>query len=285
MTKQLVDLKLILFICISLLFLSANSILARAAISTGNIDAFSFTSLRIISGATLLLIIYFYKTNTLKFDVKKNWITSFMLFLYAICFSYAYINLEAGVGTLILFASVQLSMILIAIFLKEKLTPNKALGVLIAFGGLVYLLYPKEQFSLSFYHSFLMITSGMAWAVFSVLGKKSKNATLNTTDNFLKASFFVVVFMAFFISEFRFDFYTATLAVISGTITSAIGYLIWYYVLPQIQIMTASILQLLVPIIAIFLSVMILDEKVTFELFISTVVILFGILLALRKTN
>lgn len=278
-----IDLKLFILIFIALLFLAVNSILCKMAISTQNIDAFSFTILRIFSGTILLLGIYFYKNRNLKFDMKKNWLSSFMLFLYAICFSYSYINMFAGIGTLILFAVVQLSMILIALFYKEKLTINKVLGIIVAFGGLFFLLYPKEDFSLSFFHAFLMIISGIAWAIYSVIGKSSTNALLNTTDNFFKATIFTIIFMIFFISEFKFDLYTSFLAVISGAITSALGYLIWYEVLPKIRITTASILQLIVPILAISLSVIILNENFNFELGISTFIILFGIFLALKK--
>lgn len=278
-----IDLKLFILIFIALLFLAVNSILCKMAISTQNIDAFSFTILRIFSGAILLLGIYFYKNRNLKFDMKKNWLSSFMLFLYAICFSYSYINMFAGIGTLILFAVVQLSMILIALFYKEKLTINKILGIIVAFSGLVFLLYPKEDFSLSFFHTFLMIISGIAWAIYSVIGKSSTNALLNTTDNFFKATIFTIIFMVFFIKELKLDLYTSFLAVISGAITSALGYLIWYKILPKIQITTASILQLIVPILAIFLSVIVLDEKFSFELGISTFIILFGIFLALKK--
>lgn len=278
-----IDLKLFILIFIALLFLAVNSILCKMAISTQNIDAFSFTILRIFSGAILLLGIYFYKNRNLKFDMKKNWISSFMLFLYAICFSYSYINMFAGIGTLILFAVVQLSMILIALFYREKLTINKILGIIVAFSGLVFLLYPKEDFSLSFFHTFLMIISGIAWAIYSVIGKSSTNALLNTTDNFFKATIFTIIFMVFFIKELKLDLYTSFLAVISGAITSALGYLIWYKILPKIQITTASILQLIVPILAIFLSVIVLDEKFSFELGISTFIILFGIFLALKK--
>ena len=117
-SEKFVDLKLFIFIAISLLFLSANSIIARMALITQNIDAFSFTFLRIFSGTILLLIIYFLKNKKLDLNMKKNWFSSFMLFLYAICFSYSYVNMYAGVGTLILFAVVQLSMIFIAIFYK-----------------------------------------------------------------------------------------------------------------------------------------------------------------------
>lgn len=278
-----IEIKLFVSIFIALLFLATNSILCKMAISTQNIDAFSFTFLRIFSGTVLLLCIYFYKNKNLKLSFKKNWISSFMLFLYAICFSYSYINMFAGIGTLILFAVVQISMILIALFYKEKLTINKILGVIVAFGGLAFLLYPKEDFSISFFHTFLMVISGIAWAIYSVIGKSSTNALLNTTDNFFKATIFAIIFMLFFINEFKFDLYTSFLAILSGSITSGLGYLIWYEVLPKIQITTASVLQLIVPILAIFLSVIILDEKFSLELAISTFIILFGIFLALKK--
>ncbi len=278
-----IEIKLFVSIFIALLFLATNSILCKMAISTQNIDAFSFTFLRIFSGTVLLLCIYFYKNKNLKLSFKKNWISSFMLFLYAICFSYSYINMFAGIGTLILFAVVQISMILIALFYKEKLTINKILGVIVAFGGLAFLLYPKEDFSISFFHTFLMVISGITWAVYSVIGKSSTNALLNTTDNFFKATIFAIIFMLFFINEFKFDLYTSFLAILSGSITSGLGYLIWYEVLPKIQITTASVLQLIVPILAIFLSVIILDEKFSLELAISTFIILFGIFLALKK--
>ena len=283
MKKVALDFRFISLVFISLLFLSANSILCRMAISTQNIDAFSFTILRIFSGTILLLIIYFYKNRTLNFDMKKNWLSSFMLFLYAICFSYSYVNMFAGIGTLILFAVVQLSMILIAIFYKESFSINKILGIIVAFAGLVYLLYPKEDFSISFFHAFLMIISGIYWAIYTVIGKSSTNALLNTTDNFFKASIFVVLFTIFFIDSLKLDFYTSILAISSGAITSALGYLIWYEILPKMQIITASVLQLIVPVLAIFLSVIILDEVLSFELLISTFVILFGIFIALFR--
>ena len=283
--KQTIDLKIFVLICVALLFLSANSILARMAIVTQNIDAFTFTFLRIISGSILLFIIYFYRKKRVDISLKKNWLSGFMLFLYAICFSYSYINMLAGIGTLILFAVVQLSMIFIAFFYKEKMSLNKTFGILIAFSGLVYLLYPKEDFTISYFHTFLMVISGIAWGVYSVLGKSSTNAIFNTTDNFFKASIFTLLFMFLFISEVHLDLYTFCLAVTSGAITSALGYLLWYEILPKIEIITASVLQLLVPIIAIFLSILFLNENLTFELIISTFIILAGISLSLKKKS
>lgn len=281
------DLKLIGLIFIVLLFFASNSILARMAIFTQNIDAFSFTFLRIISAMVILLFIYFYKNKKIKIDFRNNYISGFMFFLYAICFSYSYINMAAGIGTLILFAVVQLTMIILALFLNEKLTLKKFIGITIAFGGLVYLLYPKDDFTISYFHAFLMFLSAIGWAIFSVLGKKSNNATLNATDSFVKAFiftiFFAIFYLFFFENSLKIDFPTFIIAITSGSLTTAFGVFIWYSILPNIEIMTASIIQLIVPIIAIILSIVFLNETFTFELFISTIIILLGIFIALYK--
>ncbi|MGJ0320636.1 DMT family transporter [Aliarcobacter cryaerophilus] len=281
------DLKLIGLIFIVLLFFASNSILARMAIFTQNIDAFSFTFLRIISAMVILLFIYFYKNKKIKIDFRNNYISGFMFFLYAICFSYSYINMAAGIGTLILFAVVQLTMIILALFLNEKLTLKKFIGITIAFGGLVYLLYPKDDFTISYFHAFLMFLSAIGWAIFSILGKKSNNTTLNATDSFVKAFIFTILFAIFYLFFFenslKIDFPTFIMAITSGSITTAFGVFIWYSILPKMQIMTASIIQLIVPIIAIILSIVFLNETFTFELFISTIIILLGIFIALYK--
>ena len=206
-----------------------------------------------------------------------------MLFLYAIAFSYAYLNMEAGIGTLILFAVVQLSMILLALRKKEKLTFKKFIGVTIAFLGLIYLLYPNEDFTLSLFHVFLMLISGVAWAFYSVLGKKSTSTLKDTTENFTKSILFLLVFYIFFVDSFNLSAYGIFLACLSGGLTSAIGYVLWYKVLKNMEIITASIIQLVVPVISIFLSVLLLDEKLSVTLFIGTVIILSGIYISVYK--
>ena len=278
-----IDLKLTFLVIIALFSLSTNPVLCRMAMISGQTDPVSFTILRIISGAIFLLFLNYLKHKNFGLDLKTNWLSAFMLFLYAITFSYSYVDMPAGIGTLILFAVVQLTMILMAFFYKEKLTINKILGMVLAFCGLVYLLYPKDDFSLSFFHSFLMIISGIAWAFYTILGKKSKDAFLNTKDNFLKASFFTIIFAFLFVQNITFDLYTLFLAIFSGVVTSALGYIIWYAVLPKMQILTASILQLLAPVIAIVLSITFLKESLNFQLLISSFVILFGIFIALFK--
>lgn len=277
------DIKLGFLTFLALFSLSSNPVLCRMAMITKEIDAVSFTFFRILSGAIFLLLIYFYKKKSFDLNLKSNYLAPFMLFLYAITFSFSYQNMQAGVGTLILFAVVQLTMIFMAFRHKESLNLRKIVGIFLAFGGLFYLLYPKNDFSLSLFHTFLMIISGIAWAFYTLLGKKSTNAFYSTKDNFFKASLMALVFMAFYFNHLIFDSYTLFLAVISGVVTSALGYIIWYMVLPKMDIITAGVLQLLSPVFAIILGIIALNEKLSFELIVSTVVILFGIFVVIYK--
>ena len=279
-----IDLNLIVLAFLSIIFLALNSIFCKIALESNYIDAYSFTFFRIVFATITLVFIYLLKNKALEISLKKNWFSGFALFLYAITFSYSYLSLDAGFGTLLLFAVVQISMIGVALIFKEKFNLYKILGVSIAFIGLVYLLYPQDDFSVDLFYGFLMIIAGTSWAVYSILGKSSNDALSNTTDNFIKACFFVMVFMLFV--DFDTIYLTSTgifYAFLSGSITSAIGYLMWYLVLPKIEINTAGILQLFVPLIAIIISVLILDEVFTTTLFISTILILFGVLISFKK--
>ncbi len=275
--------KLILAIFITLLFFASNSLLARAALFHSNIDAYSFTFFRLFSGAIVLLILLYFKEKELALHVKKNWLSSFMLFLYAISFSYSYINLNAGIGALILFAVVQLTLIVFALIYKEKISMRKIIGLLLALSGLFYLLYPNQNFDISLYHAFLMIIAGFAWGIYTILGKNSTNAVLHTADNFFKSIFYLVLFYLFFVHSTHIDSKGIILAMISGGITSALGYTLWYYILPKISIMASGALQLLVPPISIFLSIFLLDEALSFTLVISTIIILGGIFITIKK--
>ena len=254
------------------------------ALANGYIDPYSFTFFRLLFGAITLILIYLYKNKKLDFNFKTNWLSSFMLFLYAITFSYAYLSIDAGFGTLLLFGIVQLIMLFSSFFNNEIFTKQKVFGTLLAFVGLVYLLYPKESFEISYIHIFLMIASGIAWAGYTILGKKSLNAFYDTSDNFFKATIFISIFYLFLpMDDIVISSKGMLLAFISGSLTSGIGYVLWYKILPKIEIFTASVIQLFVPIISIVLSVVFLDEVLTSTLVISTFIIFCGILLAVSS--
>jgi len=273
---------LFLLILLSLVFLALNSILCKAALLHNSIDPYSFTFFRLLFAMIMLLSIYFYRFKSITFIKNKNWLSSFMLFVYAISFSYAYINIDAGFGALLLFGVVQVVMVVSSLFHKEKLTFLKIAGLFLSLTGLIYLIYPKDSFEVSLPHALLMILAGIAWALYSVLGKKSIDAIGNTTDNFIKACLYITIFYFIFTVDTLYITQEGLLlAIISGAITSALGYIIWYQVLPQIKIVTASVIQLFVPIIAIGLSVLFLNESLTLDLIISTIIVTVGIVLTI----
>jgi len=186
-----------------------------------------------------------------------------------------------GIGALILFAMVQITLIVFALIYKEKLNFKKLSGLIISLSGLVYLLYPKDSFQLSLFHSFLMLLAGCAWGIYTILGKNSKNAILHTADNFTKALIYIILFYVVFINQVQLNERGVILAIISGSITSALGYSLWYYLLPKLSIITSGSLQLLVPPISIFLSAVFLGETINITLVLSTTVILGGILVTI----
>lgn len=273
--------KLFIYILITLFFFSTSSVIARAAFVENLIDAYSFTFFRLLSGSAVLIFLLYLKEKNITFNKKENWLSSFFLFLYAICFSYSYLNLDAGIGALILFAIVQLLIIFWAIIKKESLTIQKGLGIAIAFGGLIYLLYPNKEIELSVFHVILMVLAGIAWGFYTILGRTCKNPINHTADNFTKAVLFAVVFYLLFVNNIYLTLNGILLAFLSGGITSALGYALWYLILPKIKIVTSGILQLLVPPIAIFLGVLLLNEEFTFKLLLATTTILLGIAIAI----
>lgn len=284
-----IDLNLILLGFLSILFLGLNSIFCKIALVNSYADAYTFTLLRLIFATITLMLIYIIKHKDIKIELKKNWFSGFALFLYAISFSYSYLSLDAGFGTLLLFAVVQITMLSVAIFFKEKFNIYKIIGVNTAFAGLIYLLYPKQEFSVDLFYAFLMIIAGLAWAIYSIFGKssgKDNMALFNTMDNFIKATIFAIIFLVFIDINLSFVTYEGVLyAFLSGSITSGLGYLMWYSLLPKMQINTAGILQLLVPLISIVLSVIFLDEVLTQTLIISSILVCFGVLMTFKKVK
>lgn len=275
---------IILLNIIALVFLASNSILCKLAIVNHYADAYSFTFLRLVFAALTLFFIVSLKERAIDITLNKNWTSAFFLFLYAITFSYAYINLDAGLGTLILFAFVQLTITFYAVMNKEKICFKQTFGILTALLGLLYLFYPRDNFTISMEGFILISLAGISWGVYTILGKKSENALKDTNENFLKTIPFLLIYLLIFPINIEINIDGLILSFLSGAITSAIGYVIWYKVLDNISILTAGVIQLIVPIVAIFLSIILLNEPITITLLVSTALILIGIYLTIKKS-
>lgn len=268
---------------LTLLFFAGSSLLARAALAPGEIDAFSFTFLRLFSGALTLALLMRLRRPRPRFSWKSHWHGALMLFLYAICFSYAYLKLDAGLGALVLFAVVQLTLMVVACLRREPPTLRGVFGILTALAGLAYLLYPSGPSAPSLPHIALMAAAGAAWGLYTVLGKNSADAALQTAENFAKSLPFLLLFAAVAAPAIHFSTYGVLLAAASGGLTSALGYVMWYRLLPAMNMLTAGIVQLLIPPLAILLGVLLLNETLSGKLLTATALILAGIALYLQS--
>lgn len=276
--------KTALYTLLALIAFAGNSILCRLALGENTIDAASFTAIRLFSGIMVLVLILAISQRKKSTTAKGSWLASMMLFIYAITFSYAYISLETGVGALILFAAVQITMILVGLYLGDKLHNIEWFGVIVAFIGFVYLVMPGVS-APSFTGFVLMSISGISWAGYTLLGKNSANPLSDTTFNFLRTSPFLIVLIALTLKQTTFTQEGVILAVLSGGITSGLGYTIWYKVLKDLKSIQAAVLQLLVPILATFGGIIFASEDFSLRLAISTIMILGGIVAVILGKN
>ncbi|MDX9795354.1 MAG: DMT family transporter [Arcobacteraceae bacterium] len=274
---------------LALLFLSANSVLCKLAFFNQGIDPFSFSAIRLISGAiTLLLCVSLFSKTSFSwhnYAIKKTqFISSGLLFLYAIAFSYSYVLIDTGVGALILFGTVQIAMIAYALLTKQNVGVFKIIGGGIALFGLGYLLLPTSSSSVSLKGALLMALAGLAWAFYSIIGKNTQHPLLSTSYNFSYSVLFVILFALISFPQIHLSAQSFLYAIISGSLTSGIGYVLWYMVVTKIETSTASIIQLIVPVLATVGGVVLLDEALTWHIVIASTIILSGIaLLALQK--
>lgn len=276
--------KTIILTTFALIAFAANSVLCRMALGEQSIDATSFTVLRLLSGALVLfLILNFRRTENKRFS-KGSWFASAMLFVYAITFSFAYITLDTGTGALVLFGAVQLTMIVASLVSGNRLHLTEWIGVAIAFIGFVYLVLPEV--STPSIEGFLLMTlAGIAWGLYTLKGKNSKNPLADTAYNFIRTIPAVAVLVIAALYNSHYSVEGVILAVLSGAIASGVGYTIWYMALPALSTMQAAVVQLLVPVIAALGGVIFVHEPITLGLVIAALLILGGILLVVRANT
>lgn len=271
--------KTTLLTAVAMLAFAANSILCRLALQNPTIDAASFGSVRLASGALALAII----VRVLGGDsrpARPDWWAAAMLFLYVACFSFAYLYLSAGTGALILFGAVQLTMFIVGLARGERFRALAWAGFAMALAGLAYLLAPGVTAPPPVGGA-LMAMAGVAWGVYSLRGRGVENPLRATAANFARAVPFALAVSAIFLNEFRISPAGVALAIASGAITSGVGYVVWYAALRGLTAMSAATVQLSVPVIASIGGALLLAEAITLRLAVASVATLGGIALVL----
>ena len=270
--------RLFVLVTLTMLAFAGNSLLCRAALHGTAIDAATFTSVRLVSGAfALWLIVYLRGASRL----QGSWASATALVVYAIAFSFAYVVLPAATGALLLFGAVQATMIGWGLSRGERLRPLQVLGLSLAVCGLIGLLLPGLSAPPTL-PSLLMLTAGAAWGAYSLLGKGGRGDPLAATaGNFVRAAPVALVLSSVSFYTISADTAGILYALASGVITSGIGYAIWYTALPHLKATQAGIVQLSVPVIAALGGVLLLGETLTLRLALAAIAILGGIALVI----
>ncbi len=273
-------LKIILCTCFALLAFAGNSVLCRLALGEHSIDAASFTVIRLLSGIAILLAIVYFRHPNVQPTAKGSWSAALMLFLYAVTFSFAYISLDTGTGALILFGTVQITMILVSMLSGNRLHVSEWLGVLLAFSGFVYLILPSLT-TPSLTGFILMMSAGIAWGIYTLKGRGSVNPINDTAFNFARTLPFILILGAVFYRDVDISQQGVLLAMVSGALASGLGYAVWYTALGGLSATQAAVIQLLVPVIAAIGGVVFANEMISLRLILSSMMVLGGIMLVI----
>lgn len=263
---------------IAMLAFAANSLLCRLALAEQQIDPMGFSLLRLMSGAVSLVLLYLMMQphHPVQFQLKP----AISLAVYVLGFSLAYLQIDAGIGALLLFGAVQITMISYGILHGERMTLPRWVGVCCAVLGMCLLLLPEAS-TPNFKYALLMLMAGVAWGFYSIAAKNTQHALTSTMSNFILAIPVVGVFFLWHLPESFITLKGVVLAVLSGALASGGAYVLWYSIVKKIDHITASTVQLSVPCLAILGGVIFLDEQLTVLMMVASLIVLLGILMVI----
>ncbi len=269
---------------LALVGFASNSVLCRLALGGGAIDAANFTAIRLLSGAVTLWGIMMCRRGKTKLRSPGRGVPTLMLFVYAVAFSYAYLTLDTGTGAIILFGSVQVTMMLCDVAAGNRPRPVEWAGLFLALAGFVFLLLPGATAPSPAGFS-LMALAGIAWGIYTIAGRRESAPLAGTARNFIGCLPFAVVLFWLGRAEGHISTEGALWAVLSGGLASGVGYAIWYKALGGLSVVQAAVVQLLVPVIAAVGGVVFLAEGLTARLIGSGLLISAGILMVVLGRN
>jgi drug/metabolite transporter (DMT)-like permease len=274
----------ILMATIAMCCFAANSLLARLALAPSLIDPATFTLVRALSAAAVLSVVVARRRSALPRIAASSWRSICMLLAYLVFFAFAYTRLSAGTGTLILFATVQLSMLSVGIWKGDRLSFLSGIGLGAAALGLVLLVAPglEAPDPTGF---ILMGISGLAWGMFSVLARGASDPLEANAANFLGCIPLLLLVRLLPATDFHITAVGVAFAIVSGSIASGLGYVIWYAALKRMQTIHAAAVQLSVPAIAALGGVVVLAEPITTRLVASSLAVVGGVALVIFRTS
>lgn len=271
---------MILLTALAMLAFAGNSLLCRMALKHTSIDAASFTTIRLLSGALMLALVV--RCQRSPSAGAGNWPSALALFAYAAGFSFAYLSLSAATGALLLFGAVQATMIAYGVWQGERLLRMQLAGFVLALGGLVGLMLPGLA-APPLPSALLMLGAGMAWGVYSLRGRGAGDPTRVTAGNFLRAVPITAALSLLMLTPIALDRAGIGYAVVSGALASGLGYAIWYQALPALKATHAATVQLSVPVLAALGGIVFLGEPLTMRMVLASIAVLGGIALVILE--
>jgi drug/metabolite transporter (DMT)-like permease len=277
--------RLLLLTALVMVAFAANSVLNRMALAGGDIGPAAFAAVRLGAGAMMLAVLVVLRGGWVPILAPGRAVGAAALALYMLGFSFAYRSLDAGLGALILFGGVQITMFAGAVLAGERIPARRWAGAAVAFGGLVWLLWPTGAGAPDAVGAALMAAAAFGWGVYSLVGRRAQDPLAATAANFSVA--LLAGLVALSIAD---DFGGASVkgiavAMLSGAVTSGLGYALWYAVLPQLQASQAAVAQLTVPVIALAGGAAILGETPTARMLMAGAVVLGGIWISLKRSR
>lgn len=270
--------RILVFTALAMIAFASNSLLCRQALKHTAIDAATFTLVRIVSGAVCLWIIAQLRRG--RPTSAGSWPSAAALLGYAALFSFAYLQLTAGTGALLLFGAVQATMILWALRSGERMSWPQIAGLVLALAGLIVLVFPGLS-APPLGAAVLMLGAGIAWGIYSLRGKRGGDPLSATAGNFLRAVPMAVLLSVMTLRVARLDLAGVVYAIISGALASGVGYAIWYTALPKLKATGAATVQLSVPVLAAAGGILLLGEPITLRFVLASTAVLGGIALVI----
>lgn len=268
----------LLVVSLSMLAFAANSLICRLALGGERIDPASFTTIRLLAGSLTLALVVSLRRNG--GQNAASWWSGAALFVYAVAFSFAYVELSAGAGVLVLFGTVQATMIGWALWRGERPRPWQIVGYLAALAGLVILLLPGATTPAPL-PALVMALSGLAWGIYSIRGAAAGDPTATTAGNFHWSLIPALLLTLVMPPAWPLDPLGVALAAVSGAITSGLGYIVWYATMKALSVAQAAVAQVTVPVLVALGGVALLGEPTSLRLVVAALMILGGITLAI----
>lgn len=268
--------KLFFLVAVSMTAFAANSVLNRVGVATFGMDPFVFAVIRVAAGATILAVLVTLRGQSPFVDLPNRWRGALALTVYMIGFSWAYLNLGAGLGALILFGILQMMMFGWAVFKRQPVPVMRWVGAAFALVGLAVLLWPSGPAMVPFAGTLAMIAATAGWAAYTILGQGVRDPLAVSAGNFILCLPLVALSLLL-ASGGVLSVGGVAAAIVAGAVTSGMGYALWYRVLPELPTTVAAVAQLSVPVIAVLAGVIFLAEPVSVRLIAAGVLVLGGI--------